>query len=137
MIGFQYEADQDAVREAQNRVDELRHQEMLDKIDEAIEALEDTKKDDNVYDYAGIDVLKAFTGGEGTKLYDFVHAVTDLDKLLADKGYNATIQTSADSAAPMTIQIGDITLQGVQNVDAFAQSIVNELPNKLIQKLYS
>jgi len=136
-IGFQYEADQDAIREAQNRVDELRHQEMLDKIDEAIDALEETKKDDNVYDYAGIDVLKAFANGEGTKLYDFVHATTDLDKLLADKGYTAIVQSGADATKPMTIQIGDITLQGIQNVDALAQSIVNELPNKLIQKLYS
>jgi len=110
---------------------------MLDKIDEAIDALEETKKDDNVYDYAGIDVLKAFANGEGTKLYDFVHATTDLDKLLADKGYTAIVQSGADATKPMTIQIGDITLQGIQNVDALAQSIVNELPNKLIQKLYS
>ena len=39
LIGFVYEADQNKIKEAQDRVDELRHQETLDKIDEAIDAI--------------------------------------------------------------------------------------------------
>lgn len=135
--GFQYVADQDAIKEAKDRLDELRHQEMLDKIDEAIEALEDQKETDNIYDYQGIDVLKAFTGNEGSELYDLVHATTDFDKLLSDKMATVLGSNNARGTEALSVQIGDITVQGVQNVDDFAQSIVDELPNRLIQKLYS
>lgn len=58
-VGFTYEADYKAIQEAQDRIDELRHQETLDKIDEAIEAIEENKKDDNVYDYTGTEQIKS------------------------------------------------------------------------------
>ena len=43
-VGFVYEADQNAIKEAQDRVDELRFQAVLDKIDEAIDAFEEADK---------------------------------------------------------------------------------------------
>lgn len=49
--GFVYEADQDAVKKAQEDLNDIYYQDVLDKFDEAIEALEDLKKDDNLYNY--------------------------------------------------------------------------------------
>ena len=72
LIGFVYEADQNKIKEAQDRVDELRHQETLDKIDEAIDAIEDNKKNDNVYDYEGNQVIKDFGSVNVQALYGHI-----------------------------------------------------------------
>ncbi len=37
---------------------------------------------------------------------------------------------------PVTIQIGDIHLTGVQDVDAFANEINRRFPSKMLQELY-
>lgn len=111
--GFQYEADEQAIRDAQKRVDELHHQQLLDKIDEAIDAIEDNKKDDNVYNYEGDMRIKQYAAGgvnsktgivqlDGTrqrsevvfnandaaKLYDLVHNTSSLSAYVADSVMN-------------------------------------------------
>lgn len=139
MIGFVYEADQDAIKEAQDRVDELMHQETLNKIDEVIEAIEKGKENDNVYNYEGTDVIKNFANLTGDELYDFARSFTDIGDLLANSLDRAmSISTSADTTnAPVTISIGDIVLENVSSADDLAQRIVNELPNRIIQRLYN
>ena len=136
MIGFVYEADQEAIKEAQDRVDELRHNEMLDKIDEAIEAIEDNKKNDNIYDFQGSDVIKDITTEDALKLYNLIHDSTDLDTLLADKMFTDLKNANSTNNSSVSIQIGDIRVEGVQDANGLAQSIISELPNKLIQALY-
>jgi len=136
LIGFVYEADQEAIKEAQDRVDELRHNEMLDKIDEAISAIEDNKKNDNIYDFQGSSVIKDITDEDALKLYNLIHGSTDLDALLADKAFADLKNVGGNTASSTVIQIGDIRLEGVQDANSLAQSIVSELPNRLIQAIY-
>lgn len=44
-IGFTYEADADAVRDAQENFEQILHDQTMDKIDEAIDALHELKDD--------------------------------------------------------------------------------------------
>jgi len=136
-IGFVYEADQDAIRDAEDRLSELQHQELLNKIDDAIDAIEESKKDDNVYDYTGTSIIKDIDSINGEELYKKVRETLNLDALLADKAVVA--EQSAIAASPTSgtvFQFGDIMLYGVQDADSLAQSIVNELPNRIVQKMY-
>lgn len=112
-VGFRYEADEKAVREAQEKVDQLYHQQLLDKIDEAIDAIEENKETDNVYNYEGTDRLKTFAAGgvnsqtgivqldgsrqrsevvfnaaDAAKLYDLVHNSTNLSEYVASSVMN-------------------------------------------------
>lgn len=163
--GFQYEADEDAIREAQERVDDLRHQQIIDKIDEVIDELEDSKRDDNVYDQTGENQLKAYAAGgvnthtgiaqlDGTtnspevvfnasdagKLYDLVHNTSNLSDFVADSVMNslkAHVMPSVDSANKVvSIAIGDIRLEGVQNSNDLARQIITALPNQILQDLH-
>lgn len=49
--GFVYEADQNAIKSAQEDLNDIYYEDILDKFDEAIDALEELKKDNNIYDY--------------------------------------------------------------------------------------
>lgn len=137
-VGFVYEADQDAIKEAQNRVDELRHQEMLDKIDDAIEALEDMKPENNVYDYTGTQVLNDYNSVIAGELYELLQSTADISDLFNNAVAQSTQQNTANHAAKqaLSIQIGDLYLNGVQSVDDLANAIIQQLPNTLLQKLY-
>lgn len=150
-IGFVWEADQEAIRDAEEALAERRHEEMLDKIDEAIEALDEYKKVDNLYDYFAnrinpgsaatrIDYLS--NEALGNYIADAVDAnsgkfVTQTDAALK-KGLtdlvSALKQLSTSNNAP--ISVGNIYLSGVQDVDSLAHAIINELPGKLTQALY-
>lgn len=85
-IGFTYEADADAVRDAQENFEQILHDQTMDKIDEAIDALHELKDDTNVYDEFG-ELL-----GERYEL-----PVIDLaDALLKYNASNGTIQSALE-----------------------------------------
>lgn len=143
-IGFVYEADQNKIKEAQDRVDELRHQETLDKIDEAIDAIEDNKKNDNVYDYEGNQVIKDFGSVNVQALYASALENMDISGLLssiisrsAQQNMDLLNLTGETGNPPATFTFGDFYLSGVNDTDGLAQAIVNELPNRILQRLYS
>lgn len=52
-VGFVYEADQDAIKEAQEALNDVYYDDILKKFDDAIDAIEDLKDDNNLYDYNG------------------------------------------------------------------------------------
>lgn len=164
-MGFQYEADEDAIREAQERVDDLRHQQIIDKIDEVIDTLEESKRDDNVYDLTGENQLKQYAAGgvnthtgiaqlDGTpnkpevvfnasdagKLYDLVHSTSNLSGFVADSVMNslkAHAMPGVDTASKVvSIAIGDIKVEGVQNSSDLARQIITALPNQVLQELH-
>ena len=141
-VGFVYEADPDKIQEAQDRLDDLRHQENMNKLDQIIEAIEENKKTDNVYNYEGNEVLKQFTDTVSSQLYGLLAEDADISKLFANTVGNSAAQNAemlageAKMKEAVSLSIGDIYLNGVNDVDAFAQSIVNELPNRLLQRLY-
>lgn len=143
-IGFVYEADQNKIKEAQDRVDELRHQETLDKIDEAIDAIEENKKNDNVYDYEGNQVVKDFGSVNVQALYASALENMDISGLLssiisrsAQQNMDLLNLTGETGNPPATFTFGDFYLSGVNDTDGLAQAIVNELPNRILQRLYS
>lgn len=162
-VGFTYEADYKAIQEAQDRIDELRHQETLDKIDEAIEAIEEGKKDDNVYDYTGTEQIKKYASGgvntrtglaqlDGTpskpevvfnatdaaKLYDLVHNSFDLNALRAESIGRLLSQQNADKtlARNISVQIGDIRVSGVDDAEGLAKVLKRDLESAMLQALY-
>ena len=162
-VGFTYEADYKAIQEAQDRIDELRHQETLDKIDEAIEAIEENKKDDNVYDYTGTEQIKKYASGgvntrtglaqlDGTpskpevvfnatdaaKLYDLVHNSFDLNALRAESIGRLLEQQSTDKtlARNVSVQIGDIRVYGVDDAEGLAKVLKQNLESAMLQALY-
>ena len=162
-VGFTYEADYKAIQEAQDRIDELRHQETLDKIDEAIEAIEENKKDDNVYDYTGTEQIKKYASGgvntrtglvqlDGTpskpevvfnatdaaKLYDLVHNSFDLNALRAESIGRLLEQQSTDKtlARNISVQIGDIRVYGVDDAEGLAKVLKQNLESAMLQALY-
>ena len=162
-VGFTYEADYKAIQEAQDRIDELRHQETLDKIDEAIEAIEENKKDDNVYDYTGTEQIKKYASGgvntrtglvqlDGTpskpevvfnatdaaKLYDLVHNSFDLNALRAESIGRLLEQQSTDKtlARNISVQIGDIKVYGVDDAEGLAKVLKQNLESAMLQALY-
>ncbi len=144
LIGFVYEADQNKIKEAQDRVDELRHQETLDKIDEAIDAIEENKKNDNVYDYEGNQVVKDFGSVNVQALYASALENMDISGLLssiisrsAQQNMDLLNLTGETGNPPATFTFGDFYLSGVNDTDGLAQAIVNELPNRILQRLYS
>lgn len=143
-IGFVYEADQNKIKEAQDRVDELRHQETLDKIDEAIDAIEENKKNDNVYDYEGNQVIKDFGSVNVQALYASALENMDISELLssiisrsAQQNMDLLKLTGETGNSPVSFTFGDLYLSGVNDTDGLAQAIVNELPNRILQRLYS
>lgn len=162
-VGFTYEADYKAIQEAQDRIDELHHQETLDKIDEAIEAIEENKKDDNVYDYTGTEQIKKYASGgvnartglvqlDGTpskpevvfnatdaaKLYDLVHNSFDLNALRAESIGRLLERQSTDKtlARNISVQIGDIKVYGVDDAEGLAKVLKQNLESAMLQALY-
>ena len=161
--GFVYEQDQDAVKEAQERVNELQHQETLDKIDEAIEALEDLKQDENIYDENGVPITPYASGGvdrqggfamlhgspnhvetifnaeDGKKLYELVHGTRNLAQELI-KGVDTSDFVHqlerVSSGSSVSLSIGDIIIQNSDDANSLAADIVKHLPNALLKEIY-
>lgn len=143
-IGFSYEADKDAVRQAERRIEELRHAEMLAKIDDAIEAIEENKKTDNIYDATGgriktdIDLLT-----NGQQFYDLIAASAgQLTTTIMDSIMNRIAETTggalvSSSPTSFTLTMGDINLEGVQDPEGLARAIVQSFPARLAQELHT
>ena len=162
-VGFTFQQDRDALQEAQDRVNEVRHQETLDKIDEAIDALEDQKKDDNVYDYQG-NLIKPFANGgidtagglnllhgspsrvetifnaeDGKKLFDLIHGTDNLTHELVKKFDAAALLNQIEGVSRgnvSTFTMGDIVIQHADDADGLAQDIVKYFPNALLTEMY-
>lgn len=134
--GFQYVADQQAIDEAQKRVDELDYQAKLDAIDDQIEKIEDAKAEDNVWSYDGATLLKQ----NGVMPAEVAEAIQDmLSAALLPDNYTQTrylenLNTGAQGAAVAPISIGDIYVSGVDNAEGLAKDIVQNLPNAILQE---
>lgn len=59
---FVFEADQKAIKDAQNKLDDLRHKETIDRLDKLIEVEEKAKETDNIYDKDG-NKIPSYGGG--------------------------------------------------------------------------
>lgn len=137
MIGFVYEADQEAIDAAQKQVDDLMRQAELDAIDAEIDAIEDNKENDNVWSYDGSTLLKS-----GALVPDAVYAAIQemLSSAIPEEVYTQTAVVEAlrnASAPPATnISIGDIIISDATNAEALAKDIVSNLPNAILQEMH-
>ena len=142
-VGFVFEADQDAVKEAQENLQDVVQDQLMDKIDELIEALESSKEDTNVYDAKGKLLGKSYTTPQLGTLVDILSAYTAKNGAIADLsalrlGESFTLQGANNTNnRSLSLEIGGITVNDVQNGDEFARAIVEQFPNALLQALYA
>lgn len=137
MIGFVYEADQEAIDAAQKRVDDLMHQAQLDAIDDQIGSIEDNKEHDNVWSYDGATLLKS-DGLVPDTIYSAIQEMLTAalpEDVYAQTAIAEALQTAAVPAATQ-ISIGDIIISDATNAEALAKDIVNNLPNAILQEMH-
>ena len=143
-LGFVFEADQDAVLDAQTKLEDVIHNQLLGKMDDLIEALDKSKEDTNVYDINGVllgkeytlpdignysDLLKVYGGANST----VTSAMEDAKKA----AYEQILKGVNTKAVSNSFQIGDIIVQGVDNPNDLASAIFDQFPNALLQALHS
>ena len=140
-VGFVYEADQEAIRAAQENLDEVLHDQTMDKIDEIIDAIDSLKEDTDVYDAEGNLLGQPYS----------LPSITDYQDLLSTYGANTILNNAIEDAKNAayqqvmsginnnnnsTIQIGDIIVNGAEDVNALVQAIQQEFPMALLQAIH-
>lgn len=153
-VGFVYERDEQAVKDAQEALDDKRHEEVLDKIDEAIDALDKYKKVDNLYDYFANRIHQGSAASRLGELDDValgnyitdsvevsVKSIAQIIREAFEKRQNTAdtqmLKLAKEAAAPVSVGIEKIVLSGVQDVGGLADAIMLNLPNVLTQRLMS
>ncbi len=135
MVGFVYEADRDALKDAQEN--------MNDEIYELIKnQLETTKELSNIYDTMGnqlMSVQDTLSQIDFTKYYNSISGNTDNSWLLSSLLNSINMQDiiSQSAAGNVSIDISGMTLNGVNSVEDLGDAIVTQLPSYLLQYLYS
>lgn len=144
MIGFVYEADQDAVLDAQRNLEDVIQNQLLGKLDDLIEALDDTKADTNVYDAFGVLLGKEYSlpdiGNYSELLSNFsknTDIVTSAMKDAKKAAYEQILKGVNTKAVSTSFQIGDIVVQGVDNPNDLANAIFDQFPTALLQALHN
>lgn len=143
--GFVWEADQEAIREAEEDLADKRHEETLDKIDEIIDELEDLKKIDNLYDYFA---NRLGTGTAADRLPNIDNSTFsagiaaalgatafDIAEKIAASPSATNVYTNTTNTTSSPIIIERIEIHDVQDVDGLANAIVRELPIKITQRM--
>lgn len=131
--GFNYEAIESDVREAQKALDDV-------TFDRQIKALEESKTSNNLYDDYGnelVPISNVVNGFDFTALQN--SAITGMNELnkntLASFNAQAVAGNTKAQENHITIANGAITLNGVNDVSAMADAIVNQLPGYITQEL--
>lgn len=139
--GFVYEADQDAIRSAQEKFDQTIHDETINKLDDIIDALEDFKDDSNVYDAMGNLLGKEYTLPDILDYSDLLslsngnNIISEAMKAAKDAAYQQVISSVKNTAN--NVSIGDITVQGVDDANGLAEAIVDQLGNAVLKEMYN
>ena len=133
-VGFTYEADQDAMREARNNLDSA----MYDLLTQQLEA---SKEADNIYDSIGnqlVEVKDALTSVDFSKYYDSISSDMTNSKILSDALASANLGDIIAGAAGGGIQIdlSGMTLNNVNSVEDLGNAIVDQLPTYILQFMH-
>ncbi len=141
-VGFVWEEDRDAIQNAQEKIDQLIHQETMNKLDELIEAVENQKIDSNVYSANGTLLgkeysLPSFVGyAELMNSLGGTNIVSSAMEQAKKAAYQQTMGNVVSSAPATTLTIGDINVHGVDSPDALAEALLAEFPNAMLQAMY-
>lgn len=134
--GFNYESLESDLRDAKETLDDIIY-------DRQIEALENAKKDSNLYDDYGNEltpITDTLGGVDLSAYYDTIKAGAEDSALLAEALSSLDVSKLIKNADAQTMNVsiesGAITLSGVNDVNSLAEAITNQLPNALMQQLY-
>ncbi len=136
-IGFRYEADQQAIDEAQKRVDELDYQAKIDALDKQIGDLEDAKETSNIYNYTGTTLTNGIEVGS-TAFNDMVESLINapINTDMVSSAIMSNAATETKNTQSIDLKIGDIIIQKADDADQLAKSIVDRLPDAILQEMY-
>ena len=142
-IGFTYEADQEAVKDAQESLEDVIQDELMSKMDDLIDALEEQKDNNNIYDANGNLLGTQYVIPQLDNLSEILSnyysnpnnapSVDAIRKLFMDELVSNSNTSNSNQAS---INIGDIIIQEAENGNDLANAIINQLPNALLQALY-
>lgn len=139
--GFVYQQSEEDLKNAQERLEEVVREQLLGKMDDLINALEESKNDTNVYDQYG-NLLGAVyntpeLGNLASLLSNYYRDNSamqlDIDKLR--DAFGADFITTPANQTSFTI--GDIVINEVKNGNELAKTIIDQFPNALLQALYA
>lgn len=138
-VGFVYEADQDAVKDAQENLESVIEDQLLSRIDDLIDALGELKNDTNVYDAQGNLLGTAYSLPQLGSLTDILtnyynsNVVPNFSGLKGSL-YDQIVAGAANNQA-MQFNFGDINLSDVNDVETLGAAIVDLLPNAILQAM--
>lgn len=142
--GFVYQRDEDEYRKAQENLESIIKDDLLSKIDDLIEALEESKNDSNVYDKNGNLIGTKYNTPQLGSLSNILseyyanNANANIDVGVLKDAFGKNVLPSASSSKKNTsINIGDIIVNSAKDGNELAKAIVNQFPNALLQALYS
>lgn len=141
-VGFVFEQDQDALLEAQTNLESVVQDQLLDKIDDLIEAIQDSKADTNVYDANGVLLGQEYVLPDIGSYSDLLNGSKSKDVITsamehAKKAAYEQILKGVLNNTQTSVQIGDINIQSADNPEDLAHAIIDNLPNAILQELYS
>lgn len=143
LVGFTYEADQKGLKDAQENLEDIIRDELMSKMDDLIDALEEEKNNNNIYDPNGnllgtqyvipqldnlSEILSDYYSNPNT-----APSVDAIRKLFMDELVSSSNTSNSNQAS---INIGDIIVNEANNGNDLANAIINQLPNALLQALY-
>lgn len=141
-VGFVYEADQDELKTAQENLENVVKDQLLGKIDDLINALEESKKDTNVYDANGNLLGSVYNTPELGTLSSILsnyysNGVTlDANVLRDALGKDILGNIGTTNNKNISLDLGGITINEVKDGNDLANAIINQLPSALLQALY-
>lgn len=138
-VGYVYQADREALKSAQDKYDDAYHASVLKKIDVAIDAIESSKETDNVWNYDANELLKNLQHYSNEFIPDNGASEIAQQLINAIAAQTTSALMGADktvTSGNISINIGDISLKGVNDVNGLANAIISQLPSILVQKLY-
>ena len=144
-VGFVYEANEEAVKDATKSLEDVVQNQLLDRIDDLINALESSKEDTNVYDANGNLIGTKYNtpqlGNLSNVLSNYFsknNAIIDINGL-KDSLSNSLVKAGgvvSNAQKNMSLDIGSIIVNEANDGNELAKAIVGQFPNALLQALY-
>ena len=138
-IGFVYEADQDALKSAQENLEDVIENQLLSRIDDLIDALEEEKNNTNVYDYEGNLLGTQYSLPQLGTLTEILSSYYSSNTVPGFSGLKGSlydqIVAGATNNKSMQFNFGDINLSEVNDVNTLGEAIIDLLPNAILQAM--
>lgn len=139
-VGFVYEADQDELKAAQENLEDVIEDQLLSRIDDLIEALEERKDDTNIYDAEGNLLGTSYSLPQLGTLTEILSGYYNSNTVPMFSGlrgslYDQIVAGATNNNRSMQFSFGDINLSEVNDVNTLGEAIVDMLPNAILQAI--